>query len=81
MCNRSLKISNLGIIHIVLLLIITLAVQCASKQLSTREPNVESIQGYFLQSIAQKLSEDFNKTNNEELGITFTQVCLHFLTM
>lgn len=74
MCGRSLKINKSSIIHVVLLLITSLIVNCVSKQSGSKVSNVESIHGYFLQSIAKKLSEEFNKTNNEELGISFTQV-------
>lgn len=74
MYGRSLKINKFSIIHVVLLLFTPLIVHCVSKQSGAKVSNVESIQGYFLQSIAQKLSEDFNKTNNEELGISFAEV-------
>ncbi|XP_017769692.1 PREDICTED: VWFA and cache domain-containing protein 1 [Nicrophorus vespilloides] len=34
---------------------------------------VESIQGYYLQNISVQLSEDIQKTSNEEMGIAFMQ--------
>lgn len=58
----------------VILCIASIILPCWSKTSIYSDKDVESIQGYFLLNITQKLSEDFNRTYNEELGISFIKV-------
>lgn len=58
----------------VILCIVSIIVPCWSKTNVSSDKDVESIQGYFLLNVTQKLSEDFNRTYNEELGISFIKV-------
>lgn len=68
--KTSSKYHRIGVI----LCIASIILPCWSKTSVSSDKNVESIQGYFLLNITQKLSEDFNRTYNEELGISFIKV-------
>lgn len=48
-------------------------VSCSGKDGYLEKP-VESINGLYLKDIADRLSENFNRTNNEELGVTYIKV-------
>lgn len=56
-----------------LLLLLSINQCCATKNFTSEKP-VESIDGLYLQDIANILSENLNKTNNEELGVTYIKV-------
>lgn len=62
------------------LFLITVAPACFSKYLSASERQVEGIKGYFLENIAVKLRDEFNKTNNEELGVSYIWVRMSMFT-
>lgn len=65
---------NKYFINVYALLVLLSIIQCCvAKNLPSEKP-VESIDGLYLQDIADKLSENLNKTNNEELGVTYIKV-------
>lgn len=55
------------------LILLSVNSSCYAKN-STWDKSVESIDGLYLQDIADRLSENLNRTNNEELGVTYIKV-------
>lgn len=60
------------LVYVVLILFCAIG-WCVGKNVSSEKP-VESIDGLYLRDIAERLSVSLNKTNDEELGVSYIKV-------
>lgn len=76
-CNTT-HIVNKYFINISAFVLLLHASLCFGAKVSPLEKPIESIDGFYLKDIAEKLSENLSKTNNEELGVAFIKVSFYY---